>query len=72
MRAFVSLRKLLASNIELYLEIELIKKKLLKCDNSIELLFSYLDELSEKSSIKKIYMQNANRLPLAQEKSLSF
>jgi ORF6N domain len=52
MRAFVSLRKLLASNIELHLEIELIKKKLLKCDNSIELLFSYLDELSEKSSTK--------------------
>jgi hypothetical protein len=69
MRAFVSLRKLLASNIELHLEIELIKKKLLKCDNSIELLFSYLDELSEKSSIKKSTCRTPIGYPLPKKKA---
>lgn len=47
-RIFTKLRKALADNIELRLEIEQIKKKLNNHDQNIEVLFSYLDELVEK------------------------
>ena len=48
MRAFVALRKMLLSNIDLRLEIELIKKKIDNHGKNIELVFHYLDELIEK------------------------
>ncbi len=48
MRAFVALRKLLSNSTELRLEIEYIKKKLGNHDKHIELVFQYIDELSEK------------------------
>jgi hypothetical protein len=47
MRAFVTLRKMVLSNAELKLEIEFIKKKLNNHDKNIELVFQYLDELTE-------------------------
>jgi hypothetical protein len=45
---FVSLRALLTDNLNVKLEIEIIKKKLVNHDKNIELVFSYLDELIEK------------------------
>lgn len=56
MRIFTRFKELLADNINLYLEIEKIKKKITIQDQNIELVFSYLDELIEKNkrSIKKI------------------
>ena len=48
MRVFVALRKMLLNNTELSLEIEYIKKKLNNHDKNIELVFNYLDELSNK------------------------
>ena len=56
MRIFTRFKELLADNLNLYLEIEEIKKKIANQDQNIELVFSYLDELIEKkkSSIKKI------------------
>ena len=45
---FVSMRELLIDTLGLKLEMEKIKKKLINQDKSIELVFSYLDELMEK------------------------
>jgi hypothetical protein len=45
---FVSLRDYLLTNLNLKLEVEAIKKKLVNHDKNIELVFSYLDELIEK------------------------
>ena len=45
---FVSLRAFLTDNLNVKLEIEIIKKKLVNHDKNIELVFSYLDELIEK------------------------
>jgi ORF6N domain len=45
---FVSLRELLTDNLNVKLELEQIKKKLVNHDKNIELVFSYLDELIEK------------------------
>ncbi len=45
---FVEIRELLTDNLSVKLEIEEIKKKLTNQDKSIELVFSYLDELMEK------------------------
>ena len=47
-RVFTKMREMLAENLSLRLEIESIKKKLSNHDKSIELVFSYLDELLEK------------------------
>ena len=49
---FVSLRNLLTDNLNLKLEVEMIKKKLINHDKNIELVFSYLDELMEKQDNK--------------------
>lgn len=49
-RIFVRLRQIFASQNELKIEIEDIKQKLNNQDKNIELVFSYLDELSEKKS----------------------
>ena len=48
MRIFTKIREMLVENLSLRLEIENIKKKLANQDKSIELVFSYLDELLEK------------------------
>ena len=45
---FVKMREMLTENLSLRIEIESIKKKLSNHDKSIELVFSYLDELLEK------------------------
>ena len=47
-RVFTKMREMLVENLSLRLEIESIKKKLSNHDKSIELVFSYLDELLEK------------------------
>jgi hypothetical protein len=49
---FVSLRDYLLTNLNLKLEVEAIKKKLVNQDKNIELVFSYLDELIEKREDK--------------------
>jgi regulator of replication initiation timing len=45
---FVKMREMLTENLSLRIEVESIKKKLTNHDKSIELVFSYLDELLEK------------------------
>ena len=45
---FVKMREMLTENLSLRIEVESIKKKLSNHDKSIELVFSYLDELLEK------------------------
>ena len=49
---FVSLRNYLTENLNLKLEVETIKKKLINQDKNIELVFSYLDELIDKQENK--------------------
>lgn len=49
-RVFARLRKLLSEHKELNLEIADIKKQLNNQDKSIELVFSYIDELTEKKA----------------------
>jgi hypothetical protein len=46
------MRDYLINNLNLSLEIELIKKKLTNQDKNIELVFSYLDELIDKQDNK--------------------
>ncbi|MCP3926757.1 MAG: ORF6N domain-containing protein [Desulfobacterales bacterium] len=48
MRIFTRIRQILTDNLSVRLEVEEIKKKLENQDKSIELVFSYLDELLEK------------------------
>ncbi len=48
MRMFTKIREMLTDNLGLRLEIESIKRKLSNQDKSIELVFSYLDELLDK------------------------
>ena len=45
---FVKMRQRLADTLSIKSDIEIIKKKLINQDKSIELVFSYLDELMEK------------------------
>ena len=45
MRIFTKLREMLVENLSLRIEVEAIKKKLINQDKSIELVFSYFDEL---------------------------
>ncbi len=49
---FVSLRNYLTENLNLKLEVETIKKKLINQDKNIELVFAYLDELIDKQDNK--------------------
>ena len=49
---FVSLRDYLLTNLNLKIELEAIKKKLVNQDKNIELVFSYLDELIDKQETK--------------------
>lgn len=48
MRIFTKIRQMLTDTLSLKLEIEEIKKKLQNQDKNIELVFSYLDELTTK------------------------
>ena len=48
MRVFTKIREILTDNLSVLLEIEDIKKQLVNHDKNIELVFSYLDELTEK------------------------
>lgn len=52
-RIFTKIREALTDNLSLRIEIEEIKKKLVNQDKSIELVFSYLDELIEKQENPK-------------------
>ncbi len=47
-RVFVRMRKFLSDNLELRLELEKIKQKLKNNSENIEVVFRYLDELTEK------------------------
>jgi len=47
---FVKMREMLTDTLSLRLEVEYIKKKLVNQDKSIELVFSYLDELMGTSN----------------------
>ena len=49
---FIKMRQLLTDNLNLKLEVETIKKKLINQDKNIELVFSYLDELIDKQENK--------------------
>jgi len=48
MRIFIKVRQLLSDNTELRLEIEKIKNKLNNQDKNMEVVFQYLDELSDR------------------------
>lgn len=52
MRVFTKLKYFLLDNLQLKLDIEIIKKKLNNHDKNIELVFSYLDEMMEKQENK--------------------
>ena len=49
---FIEMRNVLTDNINLKLEVEMIKKKLVNHDKNIELVFNYLDELIDKQDTK--------------------
>lgn len=51
-RVFTKIRELLAETLNVKLEIEHIKKKLINHDKNIELVFTYLDEMMEKQDNK--------------------
>ena len=53
MRIFTKLRAMLTDNLSLKLDIEEIKKKLSNQSKNIELVFNYLDELTEKKENEK-------------------
>ena len=50
---FISMRNFLTDNLNLKIEVEMIKKKLINQDKNIELVFSYLDELIDKQDNKE-------------------
>jgi hypothetical protein len=50
---FVSLRDFLVDTLNLKIEVDMIKKKLINQDKNIELVFSYLDELIEKKEVER-------------------
>ena len=52
-RVFTKIRKMLTDNLSLKLDIEEIKKKLSNHSKNIELVFNYLDELTEKKDNEK-------------------
>lgn len=52
-RVFTKIRQSLTDNLEIKLEIEGIKKKLINHDKNIELVFSYLDELMDKKEVER-------------------
>lgn len=63
MRIFTKIRKILADNINIKLDVEEIKRKLTNQDKNIELVFSYLDELMEKQENPPPRKQIGYKLP---------
>ena len=53
-RVFTKIREVLTETLNVKLEIEHIKKKLINHDKNIELVFSYLDEMMEKQENKVV------------------
>jgi hypothetical protein len=53
MRAYTKMREMLTDNLSLKLDVETIKKKLTNQSKNIELLFEYLDQLSDKKENEK-------------------
>ena len=51
-RVFTKIRETLSDNLNIKLELEEIRKKLINHDKNIELVFNYLDELIEKQDVK--------------------
>lgn len=51
-RVFTKIREVLTETLNVKLEIEEIKKKLINHDKNIELVFTYLDEMMEKQENK--------------------
>jgi hypothetical protein len=70
MRIFTHLRQALIDNIELRLAFENIKKKTENNTKNIELVFQYLDELSEKNENPKPRKEIGYKLP--SKKQLKF
>ena len=62
MRVFTSIRKTLANNSEIIIEIEKIKNKLNSHEKNIELVFQYLDELMIKHEEKKLKTISKNKI----------
>ena len=52
-RIFAKIKETIADNLNIKIELEEIKKKLLNQDKNIELVFTYLDELIEKQESPK-------------------
>ena len=52
-RVFTRMRKLLTGQTELRLDVELLKKKQDNQDKNMEIVFQYLDELTEKNTISQ-------------------
>ena len=51
-RVFTKIREVLTESLNVKLELEQIKKKLMNHDKNIELVFNYLDEMMEKQESK--------------------
>jgi hypothetical protein len=65
MRIFTRIRQMLADNTELRLAIEKLEKISMKNTKSIELIFQYIDELTEKQDkIEKKEIQSLPRTPI--------
>lgn len=62
MRIFIRLRQMLMDTTELKLEIERIKTKLENQDKNIEVVFSYLDELSKRFEHSEPEQQSRTRI----------
>ena len=53
MRIFAKIKQMLTDNTEMKIDILQIQKKLENHDKNIELVFSYIDELTEKKTVEK-------------------
>jgi hypothetical protein len=62
MRIFVHVRQILADNTEIRLEIEKIRNELLNHGKNMEIVFAYLDELSNKIDQPQPLNQNRRRI----------
>jgi hypothetical protein len=63
MLVFTKVREMLTDSLNLKLEVEEIKQKLKNQDKSIELVFTYLDELLEKQQKPEPRKQIGYKLP---------
>lgn len=64
---FTQIRQKLLGDSELHFEVENIKNKVEKQDNKIELVFSYLDELLEKTNKQDVPGKRMGFKPDAEE-----